>query len=63
MEEYDRLRSMGYVNPKNKMVNYFTSKKMNLFGNSRKLLFGPSKLWQTIDKSEETKGRSAFMGF
>lgn len=36
---------------------------MSLFGNSRELQFGASKLWQTIGKSEEKKGRLAFIGF
>lgn len=32
-------------------------------GIAEELQFVTSKLWQNISKSEETKGRSAFIGF
>lgn len=49
-------RCLPFVNLKNEIASYFTS-KMSLFGISRELQFGTSKLWQIICKSEETKGR------
>lgn len=47
------------VNFKNKIAGIFTS-KMSYLGIAEELQFEKCKLWWTISKSKETKGRSAF---
>lgn len=48
------------VNLKDKTVRYFTN-KMGLFGNNRKLLFGPSKLWQNHRQVQQMKERNVIL--
>ena len=62
IEQNFRVNPSALSTSKNKISRYSVS-KMGLFGKSRELQFGTGKLWWIIGKSEETKGRPAFIRF